>query len=95
MGAVFGSIIVIIILLVAAFYLWNNRQEPAVVPEEVETGVTADTVLQTQDTQTDSLQNQDTSDSLGSIETDLNATDLNDLTPEAASIDQELNTQPQ
>ena len=93
MGAVLGSIIVIIILLVAAFYLWNNRQEPVVAPEDVETGVTADTVLQTPDTQTDSLQNQDTSDGLESIETDLNATDLNNVTEESTLIEQELNVQ--
>lgn len=94
MGAVLGSIIVIIILLVAAFYLWSNRQEPAA-PVEDTGGATADQVLQTQDAQTASLQTQSDSDSLGSIEADLNATNVDNLTPETASIDQELTTQPQ
>ena len=93
MGAVLGSIIVIIILLVAAFYLWGNRPKATTAPVQ-ENGVTAEEVQQTPDSQTTALETQSNNDNVSSIESDLNSTDLNNLTPEVSSIDQELSTQP-
>lgn len=88
MGAVLGSIIIVIILLVAAFYLWNERQGAPAIDE---TGMpTAEEVLSQEDPQIQDFGTQSDSDSLSSIEADLQATELDDLTPEISEIDAEL-----
>jgi type IV secretory pathway VirB10-like protein len=84
-GAVIGSVVVVIILIVVGFYLWSSSTEKQSTIPQVATS-TVQTQTEVGDPTTQSLTQQSTSTDLGSIEKDLNATDLNALDKELADI---------
>lgn len=78
-GAIIGSVIVIIIIILGGFYFWSQRGGN--IDELLEEGVPTD------DAALNALQAQSASDGISSIESDLNATDLDDLDAELGDID--------
>lgn len=85
LGATIGSVIVIVVLILGGFYLWSQRNA------DIE--ALLDAPLPETDQSVELLQAQSTSDEIESIESDLNATDLNDLDAELADIDALLNAE--
>ncbi len=69
-GGLVGVIIVVIILIAGAWYMWRSR-EKAVVPPTDE--------IATEETSIANLNTQGSSDEIGDIEADLNATSLDAL----------------
>ncbi len=83
-GPVIGVIIIVLVLTLGGFYFYGdqlNRKNEVMTPEEI---------VNTSDEATLNLKQQGTSDEINSIETDLNATDLNNLDKELQDIDNEL-----
>jgi len=82
-GGVISTIIIVVIILIGAVYLFTSR-EPAIemTPEEISTAP---------DAQVEALMEQGTSDSLTTIEEDLDATELEGLDAELDAIEAELN----
>lgn len=84
MGPVVGIIIIVIILIVGAFYFWSTRLQPAIeAPQAGSQTTEADPFVS-------NLGAVGSSDDLGSIEADLNATNLDGLDSGLNSVDQEL-----
>lgn len=86
-GPAIGTIIIVLVLIIGAFYFWGSKLEKAPLVDE---NITAEEVLAKPDASLDTLKTQGTSDEIGSIEQDLNATDLQNLNAESANIDTEL-----
>ena len=85
-GPLVGIIIIIVVLLIGAFYFFNTKvdelQETELLPTIQSGGETEAIVNQ--------LETQGTSDDIGAIEEDLNATDLENLDTELNQILNEL-----
>ena len=83
-GPVVGIVIVVVLLIVGGLYFWGNqifvRSDKASSVEDI-TG--ADPVAE-------NLKTQSTSDEVGSIEKDLQTTDLNNIDSDLKNIDSEL-----
>jgi len=75
-GSIIGSIIVIIVIIIGGLYFWGTK---STTPTEEETGISTDTTATVPDIIGDALKNTSGSDELDSIETDLNATDINNI----------------
>ncbi len=99
-GPTIGAIIVVIVLILgAAYFIWQKGQEMADSTTPPETNLPATSSGQTSPLTDDSLddstinqlQNQGTSDELQAIETDLAATDLENLDAGLNELEQELN----
>ncbi|NTV44385.1 MAG: hypothetical protein HGA67_01665 [Candidatus Yonathbacteria bacterium] len=90
-GTIVGIIIVVIVLAVGSLYFWgkevNDRQNALPAINE---NVTAQDILGGTDPTTEALKQQDTSDAIGSIEKDVNATDLTSVDAETNNIDAEI-----
>jgi len=85
-GAIVGSIIIIVILVIGGLYLWGKQ----ITKVENQQATTPEQILSEPDQALDSLKNQSTSDEIKSIETDLNATNLDNLNKELENINTEL-----
>jgi hypothetical protein len=80
MGPLIAVIIILALIIVGGLYFLKERSSQKIyVPP-----------AQTTDGITDSLNKQDTSDDLNSIEADLNATDINNLDQGAAAVEADL-----
>jgi hypothetical protein len=78
-GPLIAVIIILALIVIGGLYFLKERaSQPVYVP------------TQTTDAVTESLGQQSASDNLGSIETDLKATDVNNLDQGAAAIDAQL-----
>ena len=77
-GPIIGSIIIVVIILAGGVYIWGSRLAP--LEENIETP----------DAQTEALRMQGTSDEVGSIEADLQATNLNDIDAGISDVDAEI-----
>ena len=87
MGAIFGIIIIIVLIVLAGFYFWGaalNDREAAMMDKGE---MTAEEIAAQPDPMLQELNNQNTSDEIVDIETDLNATELNSLDQEVSDID--------
>ncbi|KKT74896.1 MAG: hypothetical protein UX21_C0048G0004 [Microgenomates group bacterium GW2011_GWC2_45_8] len=82
-GPVIGAVIIILILVVGALYFWGAKLNK-------EANQTPEDILNAEDQTLNQLQTQSTSTEIGDIETDLNATDLNNLDADLQNIDKEL-----
>ena len=82
-GPVIGAVIIILILVVGALYFWGAKLNK-------EANQTPEDILSAEDQTLNQLQTQSTSTEIGDIETDLNATDLNNLDADLQNIDKEL-----
>jgi len=81
MGSLVAVIIILALIIVGGLYFLKTRSaQNAYVPVETTE----------EDSVTASLNQQNTTDDLSSIEADLNATDLNNLDQEAAAIEAQL-----
>ncbi|MEK7200525.1 MAG: hypothetical protein AAB672_00110 [Patescibacteria group bacterium] len=79
MGPLIAVIIILALIIIGGLYFLKTRSsQPIYIPSPAN------------DTITESLNTQSTSDSLNSIEADLNATDLNNLDQGAAAIEATL-----
>lgn len=79
MGPLIAVIIILALIIVGGLYFLKTRSQNTYVPP-----------AQTGDSITESLNTQSSSDTLESIEADLNATDLNNLDQGAAAIEATL-----
>lgn len=86
-GPAIATIIIVLILIIGAFYFWGSKLEKT---EPVNENITAEDVLAKPDVSLNTLQTQGTSDELGAIEQDANATDLQNINAEIKNIDAEL-----
>lgn len=86
-GPAIGTIIIVIILIIGGLYLWGAKLSKESALEEK----SAEEILNTPDTQLESLEIKQSSDEIRAIEEDLNATDLNNLDAELKNIEAELN----
>lgn len=82
-GSIIGTIIIIAIIILGGLYFWGKRIEESKAKQDLMTNFTPGTTDNTQTATTTSL---NSSDDLDSIETDLNNTNLDNLSTE-------LNTQ--
>lgn len=87
-GGTIGAVIIVIILIVGGLYFWGKQINNNAV---VDGGITAEEIISTVDTKTNALENQGTSDTVTSIEKDLNVTNLDGLDAELGNIGAELN----
>jgi cytoskeletal protein RodZ len=84
-GSIVGIIIVVALIILGGWYVWESQLSGQPANENPESSATAeDPVVQT-------LEEQGTSDELGSIEQDLEASSFNELDADLESIEQELN----
>ena len=88
-GPPIGTIIIVLVLIIGAFYFWGSKLEKTTSPA-IDENMTAEEVLAKPDVSLDALQTQGTSDEIGAIEQDINATDLQNLNTESSKIDAEL-----
>ena len=77
-GAFVGIIVIVLVVIFGAFYFWGKMLD-----EKAMTGTM-------EDTPTQMLNTQSSSDEIGSIEADLNSTDVNNLAKELGDIDASL-----
>ncbi len=80
-GPIVGAIIIVAILILGGLYYWGAYLE-----ERDRANLTAEDILNQPDAATDALRQQSASDEASSIEADLNATDLENLTTDLESI---------
>jgi len=89
-GPAIGIIVIIAVIVLGGLYFWGQRaekQKAVPTPTQTETttaGQTSDTIQFNQELQT--MQTQGTTDDTSSIQADLNATNLDTLGSEAASV---------
>jgi len=83
-GSTIAIIVIILILIAGGYYYYTTGINPASVPSTGDPATT-DAVA--------ALNEQGTSDNLGDIETDLNATDLSGLDDASAGFESELQPQ--
>lgn len=83
-GALIGSIIIIVIIVIGGIYFWATQEKmmPSDAPTQTENMM--------EDQSTNMLREQGTSDELSDIETDINATNVNNLDAEFSDIDAQL-----
>lgn len=101
MGALIGSIIIVIILVVGGLYLWSSKMQEegtlddsgikqgvpdATMPAPPAPPAPPTTPAAAEDGMTTKLNSQGSSDELGAIETDLNATNLDGADAEMGTI---------
>ena len=84
-GPMIGIVIIIVLLILGGLYYWGEKGM-----RSDDAGLSADEVLNQEDSVTASLEVQSDSTSLSSIEADLNATDLEGIDSEAGKADLEL-----
>lgn len=84
-GALIGIVVVILVIVLGGLYFWGQRVEQL----EQKDSLTA----LGEDNSVETLQTQGTSDEIGDIEADVNATDLENLDKEVGTIDAELNAE--
>jgi hypothetical protein len=85
-GPMIGIIIIVVLLAVGGFYYWGSK----LVDNRAsltESGDSVSDVVPTNDTVVNDLLDQDSSDTVESIEADLNDTDLNGLDGELSDIE--------
>ena len=82
-GPFVGIIIIVLVLVLGGLYFWSKQ-----VPQEVPS---AETILNAPDEILNSLEVLGTSDEFDVIESDLNATELENLDAEVQDIESELN----
>lgn len=87
MGPVVGIVIIVILLILGGFYFWGAQ----LTDTEKEVKITAEEIINQEDTALENLQSQSNSDEIDAIEADLNTTDLENLDSELNAIDLELN----
>jgi hypothetical protein len=90
-GTIVGIIIVVVVFAIGSLYFWGkevaNRQNALPPVDENKTG---QDILGQTDATTEALKQQDTSDTLSSIEKDVNATNLTNVDTETNNIDAEI-----
>lgn len=77
-GALIGSIVIVIILVIGGIYLFKSAKMDYEARQKAASQLYEDEVA-------NSLSNQNSSDEVSDIESDLNSTNLDNLTPEKAS----------
>lgn len=77
-GPVIGLILILAILIIGSLYFWGKRAEK-MTPVNLETTQNVKNETGTADAQTQRLQTQSSSDDTTSIESDLNATDFQNV----------------
>jgi len=87
-GPIVGVIIIILVIILGGLYFWGSKLNMPTTGEE-----SAASIMAKPDAQTESLKSQGTSDTVSSIETDLNATNVNGLNQEMGTIETQLNAQ--
>ena len=87
MGPVLGIVIIVILLILGGVDFEGTQLTDT--QKEVE--ITAEEIINQEDTALENLQSQSNSDEIDTIEADLNATDLENLDSELDAIDLELN----
>ena len=80
-GSIIGIVIIISIIILGGLYFWGKRIEESKLKEALVSG-NSQTVVSEQD-ETSAIKSVSSSDDLGSIEADLNATNLDNLGAEA------------
>ena len=80
-GSIIGIVIIISIIILGGLYFWGKRIEESKLKEALVSG-NSQTVVSEQP-QTSAIKSVSSSDDLGSIEADLNATNLDNLGAEA------------
>lgn len=80
-GPVIGAIIIVAVLILGGFYYWGAYLE-----ERDRAALTAEDIMNQPDVILEQLKTQGTSDELGAIEADVDATDLENLTTELDQI---------
>jgi hypothetical protein len=81
-GALVAVIIILVLIVVGGLYFLKERvSQPAYVPPPIE---------EQKDALTESLNQQNASDDLGSIEADLSNTDLDNIDQEASAVEAQL-----
>ena len=84
-GSIIGTIIIIALIILGGLYFWGKRIEEskatqsAMMKEETAPTVTMGQVV---DQEATAIKSMSSGDDVSSIETDLNKTDLNNLSPE-------------
>lgn len=89
MGPVIGIAIIVVIIIFGGLYYWGaqiNKQEA----KDLQESLTAEQIESQEDTAVEQLEVQSQSDEVADIETDLNATDLENLDQELENIDLEF-----
>lgn len=86
-GPAIATIIIVLILIIGAFYFWGSKLEKV---SPIDENATAENILTKPDTSLDAIKTQGSSDEIGAIEQDANATDLQNLNAETKNIDAEL-----
>ena len=81
-GPTIGLVIILIVIIIGGLYFWTNRTSENGVYNQNRTGETSQTNNGTVDTSIGNLQRQSISDETGSIEDDLNATDIDGIDTE-------------
>ncbi len=85
MGPIVGIIVIIIVLVVGGLYFWGQR-----ISTSVDENLTPEEITIKEDTATEALKTQGTSDVVADIEADLSATNLDNLDAELQQIEAEL-----
>lgn len=81
-GSIIGIIIIIAVIILGGLYFWGKRVEESKVTESLVNETSEPTAEQME---ANSIQSVTPSDDTSSIEADLNATNLDNLTPELES----------
>lgn len=79
LGSILGIVIIISLIILGGLYFWGKRIEESKLRE---TMVGAETQLMTEQNEATAIRSVSSSDDLGSIEADLNATNLDNLDAE-------------
>jgi hypothetical protein len=82
-GSIIGSIIVVIVILIGGLYFWGTTNKT----DTIDPTIDPETGEPVQDIIGDALREQGTADDLDTIESDLNATDINSIDADVESIE--------
>jgi hypothetical protein len=90
-GPLIGIIIIVVLIAIGGFYYWGLKLTEKQTPDNF---VSEEVLLEGTDSDAvvDALLDQNTSDSIETIEEDLNDTDLNGLDAELSDIERELDS---
>ncbi len=88
-GPIIGIAIIVIIIIFGGLYYWGAQINTQEIKDEQES-LTAEQIESQEDLSVKQLETQSTSDEIADIETDINATDLENLDQELENIDLEF-----